>query len=149
MCPQERFSHYKKYHRLVLSIIKDWATCCTLLLLLLVTLLQIILLSNYLSKLSYITCSETLLKTACQFLLLLVGFDTLTYRKDYDSRLEYWTYLVVLHTMEYMIKQTQKCVESQSCTLLINVFRTPSLAKNSFHVTSARNSSWRSHAKLC
>ena len=27
---------------------------------------------------------NTLLKTACHFLLLLVGFDTLTYRKDYD-----------------------------------------------------------------
>ena len=26
----------------------------------------------------------TLLKTNCHFLLLLVGFDTLTYRKDYD-----------------------------------------------------------------
>ena len=29
-------------------------------------------------------CSETLLKSTCQHLLLLVGFDTLTYRKDYD-----------------------------------------------------------------
>ena len=27
---------------------------------------------------------NTLLKTAYHFLLLLVGFDTLTYRKDYD-----------------------------------------------------------------
>ena len=27
---------------------------------------------------------KTLLKTAYHFLLLLVGFDTLTYRKDYD-----------------------------------------------------------------
>ena len=27
---------------------------------------------------------NTLLKTACHFLQLLVGFDTLTYRKDYD-----------------------------------------------------------------
>ena len=26
----------------------------------------------------------TLLKTACHFLRLLIGFDTLTYRKDYD-----------------------------------------------------------------
>ena len=26
----------------------------------------------------------TLLKTTCHFLVLLVGFDTLTYRKDYD-----------------------------------------------------------------
>ena len=28
---------------------------------------------------------NTLLKTAYHFLLLLVGFDTLTYRKDYDT----------------------------------------------------------------
>ena len=28
---------------------------------------------------------NTLLKTACHFLLLRVGFDTLTYRKDYDT----------------------------------------------------------------
>ena len=27
---------------------------------------------------------NTLLKSACHFLLLLVGFETLTYRKDYD-----------------------------------------------------------------
>ena len=27
---------------------------------------------------------NTLLKTDCHFLLLLVGFDTLTYQKDYD-----------------------------------------------------------------
>ena len=33
---------------------------------------------------SFSTCSKTLLKSTCQDLLLLVGFDTLTYRKDYD-----------------------------------------------------------------
>ena len=27
---------------------------------------------------------NSILKTACHFLLLLVGFDTLTYLKDYD-----------------------------------------------------------------
>ena len=31
-----------------------------------------------------VLAENTLLKTACHFLLLLVGFDTLTYRKDYD-----------------------------------------------------------------
>ena len=45
---------------------------------------QITLLSNY----SLLTVSAladiTLLKTTCHFLLLLVGFDTLTYRKYYD-----------------------------------------------------------------
>ena len=30
------------------------------------------------------SCSETLLRPTCQRLLLLAGFDTLTYRKDYD-----------------------------------------------------------------
>ena len=31
-----------------------------------------------------VLAENTLLKTDCHFLLLLVGFDTLTYRKDYD-----------------------------------------------------------------
>ena len=31
-----------------------------------------------------VLADNTLLKIACHFLLLLVGFDTLTYRKDYD-----------------------------------------------------------------
>ena len=31
-----------------------------------------------------VLAENTLLKTACHFLLLLVGFDTLTYQKDYD-----------------------------------------------------------------
>src|SRR5664279_3306343 len=35
-------------------------------------------------KLSCSIYSETLLKSTCQHLLLLVGFDTLTYRKGYD-----------------------------------------------------------------
>jgi hypothetical protein len=30
-------------------------------------------------------CSDSLIKTACQHLLLLVGFDTLIYRKYYDT----------------------------------------------------------------
>ena len=33
---------------------------------------------------SFSACSETLLKSTCQHLLLLVEFDTLTYRKNYD-----------------------------------------------------------------
>ena len=34
-----------------------------------------------------VLAENTLLKTACHFLLLLVGFNTLTYRKDYDRSL--------------------------------------------------------------
>src|SRR4051812_17092800 len=35
-------------------------------------------------KLSFSACSFSLSKVTCQYLLLLVGFDTLTYRKHYD-----------------------------------------------------------------
>ena len=39
---------------------------------------------NYLLTIISVLTENTLLKTAYHFLLLLVGFDTLTYRKDYD-----------------------------------------------------------------
>jgi hypothetical protein len=42
-------------------------------------LLQIILLPNYLLPIISVLAEITLLKTSCHFLLLLVGFDTLTY----------------------------------------------------------------------
>ena len=35
-------------------------------------------------KLPFSACSYSLLKITCHYLLLLVGFDTLTYRKGYD-----------------------------------------------------------------
>ena len=52
-----------------------FVTCCSL---------QIILSQNYLSPTILVLAENTLLETAYYFLLILVGFDTLTYRKDYD-----------------------------------------------------------------
>ena len=66
-------------------LLKDWA-----ILLHLIYFYYLLLITNYLiTKLSitdnFSACREnTLLKTAYHFLLLLVGFDTLTYRKGYD-----------------------------------------------------------------
>ena len=92
MCPRERFTSYKSLSRLVLCYKKDWAT-----LLHLIYFCYLLLVTNYLiTKLSvtynFSACREylffdlvaenTLLKTAYHFLLLLVGFDTLTYRKE-------------------------------------------------------------------
>ena len=57
---------------------------CYLAALLLPHLLQIILLSNYSLLIFLVLAENTLLKTTCHFLLLLVGFDNLTYQKDYD-----------------------------------------------------------------
>ena len=47
-------------------------------------LLRIISPHNYLLPIISVLADITLLKTTCQILLLLVVFDTLTYRKDYD-----------------------------------------------------------------
>ena len=63
---------------------EDWAP-----LLHLVYFCDLLPITNYLiTKLSVIdnfsACREYLTKTAYHFLLLLFGFDTLTYRKDYD-----------------------------------------------------------------
>src|SRR3954471_5156676 len=58
--------------------------CCTLFALVTRYSLQITLSQNYLLPIISVLAENTLLKTACHFLLLLVGFDTITYRKDYN-----------------------------------------------------------------
>ena len=82
MCPQECFPLYKSLSRLVLCYKKDWVILLHLIYF--YYLLQITLSQNYLLPIISVLAENTLLKTACHFLLLLVGFDTLTYRKDYD-----------------------------------------------------------------
>ena len=58
--------------------------CCTLVTFVTCYPLRIILSDNYLLPIISVLAENSLLKTACHFLLLLVGFDTLTYWKDYD-----------------------------------------------------------------
>ena len=62
---------------------KYWLPCCTLFTITVTCSLQIILLSNYLLPTISVLAKDTLLKTTCHFLLLFIGFDTLTFRKDY------------------------------------------------------------------
>ena len=57
--------------------------CCTLFTFVTCCSLQFILSQNYLLPLISVLAENTLLKTAYHFLLLLLGFDTLTYQKDY------------------------------------------------------------------
>ena len=58
--------------------------CCTLFTFIACYSLQIILSQNYLLPTIQVLAENILLKTAYHFLLLLVGFDTLTCRKDYN-----------------------------------------------------------------
>ena len=84
MCPRERVSLYKSLSRLVLCYKKIGPSFCTLFTFITCYPLQIILSQNYLLPIISVLAENTLLKTACHFLLLLVGCHTLTYRKDYD-----------------------------------------------------------------
>ena len=84
MCPRERFPLYKSLSRLVLATKRIGPSCCTLFTFTTCYSLQIILSQNYLLPTISVLAENTLPKTAYHFLLLLIGFDTLTYRKDYD-----------------------------------------------------------------
>ena len=87
VCPRERFSSYKTLFRLVPCYKRDWATLlhrCYYLLLVTFCLLRFTSLHHHLLPLLSVLAVITLLKTVYQSLLLLVGFDTLTYRKCYD-----------------------------------------------------------------
>ena len=84
MCPREHFSLYESLFRLVLCYKKYWATLPHLVTFVTCYPLRTILSQNYLVPIMLVPAENTLLKTACHFLLLLVGFDTRTYRKDYD-----------------------------------------------------------------
>ena len=84
MCPRERLALYKSLSRLVLCYKKDWA-----ILLHLCYTCYLLPVTNYLiTQLSvtdnFSACREYLTENCLSFPSLLVGFDTLTYRKDYD-----------------------------------------------------------------
>ena len=70
--------------RLILCVQKDWATCCTYLPLLCLPFIYLPTITKTYKKLRFSACSYSLLKITCLYLLLLVGFDTPTYRKGYD-----------------------------------------------------------------
>ena len=84
MCPRERFPSYKSSPGLSFATKRIGPSCCTLFTFTFCHLLPITLSQNYLLPIISVLAENTLLKTAYHFLLLLVGFDTLTYRKDYD-----------------------------------------------------------------
>ena len=92
-------------------------TCCTLFTFTFCHLLPIILSQNYLLPIISVLAENTLLKTAYHFLLLLVGFDTLTYRKDYDRS------LTLVGHQPYHIQTCPAKTSYTSSTLLLQVLR--------------------------
>ena len=84
MCPWERLHHIRVCPGLSFAIKRIGPSCCTLFTFITCYSLPITLSQNYLLPIISVLAENTLLKTAYHFLLLLVGFDTLTYLKDYD-----------------------------------------------------------------
>src|SRR6187401_1752095 len=84
MCPRERFLYIRVCPGLSFATKRIGPPCCTLFTFTFCHLLPITLSQNYLLPIISVLAENTLLKTGYHFLLLLVGFDTLTYRKDYD-----------------------------------------------------------------
>ena len=85
MCPRELLSHYKELSSLIICYKKDWATLLHFIYFIYLLLVTIYLITKLiLLPTISVLAEKTLLKAAYHFLLLLVGFDTLTYRKDYD-----------------------------------------------------------------
>ena len=80
--PQECFAYHKRPSWPVLCLKRIGLPCCNFVAITVTCSLQIILLSNSLLLTVSALADIILLKTTCYFLLLLVGFDTLTYRKE-------------------------------------------------------------------
>jgi hypothetical protein len=64
--------------------------------------LYLLALSNTPKNLFASIYSESLSKTACQHLLLLVGFDTLIYQKYYDTPLYLWV-IILLNQLVWIL----------------------------------------------
>ena len=84
MCRWERFHHIRVCPGLSFATKRIGPPCCTLFTFVTCCSLQIILSQNYLLPIISVLAENTLLKTACHFLLLLTGFNTVTYQEDFD-----------------------------------------------------------------
>jgi hypothetical protein len=74
-----------KHNRLVLCSRKDWPLAAIIITVFYLLIIYLSALSNSAKNPFASIYSDSLIKTACQHLLLLVGFDTLIYRKYYDA----------------------------------------------------------------
>ena len=83
MCPQERLVNISKPTSLSFALERIGPLAAIIIIAL--YLLALSAISKTPKNLSASVYSEILIKTACQHLLLLVGFDTLIYRKYYDT----------------------------------------------------------------
>jgi hypothetical protein len=85
MCPQERLVIVSNTTGLSFALERIGPLAAIITIVFYLLILYLSTLSNTSKNPFASICSDTLIKTACQNLLLLVGFDTLIYRKYYDT----------------------------------------------------------------
>jgi hypothetical protein len=85
MCPQERLVLISNTSGLSFALERIGLLAAIIITVFYLLILYLSALSNTPENLFASIYSDTLIKTACQQLLLLVGFDTLIYRKYYDT----------------------------------------------------------------
>jgi hypothetical protein len=85
VCPQERMVIISYTTGLSFALNRIGSLAAIIIIVFYLLVLYLLALSNTLENLFASIYSESLIKTACQHLLLLVGFDTLIYRKYYDT----------------------------------------------------------------
>jgi hypothetical protein len=85
VCPQERLVIISNTTGLSFALERIWPLAATITIVFYLLVLYLSALSNTSKNPFASICSDSLIKTACQHLLLLVGFDTLIYRKYYDT----------------------------------------------------------------
>ena len=85
MCPQEHLSHISNTLGLSFELKRIGPLAALIAALVYLLALFLSAVSNTTENLSPSFYSEFLIQFACQHLLLLVGFDTLIYRKYYDT----------------------------------------------------------------
>ena len=85
MCPQERLVIISNTTGLSFAVERIGPLAAIIITVFYLLVLYLFAISNTPEKMFASVYSESLIKTACQYLLLLVGFDTLIYRKYYDT----------------------------------------------------------------
>jgi hypothetical protein len=90
VCPQERLVIISNTTGLSFALERIGQLTVIIITIFYLLVLYLFALSNTPENLFASIYSDSLIKTACQHLLLLVGFDTLIYRKYYDTPLYLW-----------------------------------------------------------
>ena len=85
VCPQERLVIISRTTGLSFVLKRIGPLAAIIITVFYLLALYLFAISNTPKNLFASVYSESLIKTACQYLLLLVGFDTLIYRKYYDT----------------------------------------------------------------